>query len=158
MVNDLAIAAEDPQRPDVIALLGTHLAFSQEVTPAGYGHALEAEALVDPAVTLLGGRRGGALIAVGALRHLEPTHAEIKSMHTVRAERGQGIGRAMVEQLLDLARKRGYRRVSLETGRHEPFAPARALYEAVGFRECEPFGDYSDSPFSVCMTIELRDG
>jgi putative acetyltransferase len=76
-------------------------------------------------------------------------------MHTLRAARGQGVGRAIVEHLLEAARKEGYRRVSLETGTMEEFAPARALYEKVGFEKCRPFGDYTDNEYSMCMTIVL---
>ena len=76
-------------------------------------------------------------------------------MHTVAAARGQGVGRAMVTHLLALARRRGYGRVSLETGTMEAFGPARALYAGFGFEPCEPFGDYRDSPFSVCMTMQI---
>ena len=53
------------------------------------------------------------------------------------------------------ARARGYARVSLETGGHEPFLPARRLYEAHGFVECPPFADYVLDEFSLCMTREL---
>jgi len=46
-------------------------------------------------------------------------------------------------------------RVSLETGSMAAMAPARALYAAAGFVECEPFADYPGGPNSVCMTREL---
>jgi putative acetyltransferase len=35
------------------------------------------------------------------------------------------------------------------------FAPARALYSAAGFADCEPFAGYGSSVNSVCMTLEL---
>ena len=54
-----------------------------------------------------------------------------------------------------MARARGFRRVSLETGTMAAFAPARALYTSFGFETCEPFGAYTPSPDSVCMTLEL---
>ncbi len=61
----------------------------------------------------------------------------------------------MLEFLISLARDRSYARLSLETGTMEEFAPARALYASVGFRPCPPFGNYPDSPNSVCMTMPL---
>jgi putative acetyltransferase len=61
----------------------------------------------------------------------------------------------MVAHLLAVARQRGYRRVSLETGTGDAFAPARALYAAAGFEPCSPFGDYDASPFNHFMTVEL---
>lgn len=42
-----------------------------------------------------------------------------------------------------------------KTGRLEPFAPAQRLYEAYGFVECAPFGDYVSDEFSLCMAIAL---
>jgi len=53
------------------------------------------------------------------------------------------------------AKRRGYRRLSLETGSMAAFGPARQLYAACGFTYCEPFGDYVNDPNSVFMTLEL---
>ena len=149
------IAEDNPLRPDVTALLERHLAFAHEVTPEGHVHALDVARLLDPSVTFFSARRDGELLGVGALRELDPTHGEVKSMHTAPAARRQGVGRAMVEHLLDVARARGHERVSLETGTMEVFAPARELYAAIGFTRCAPFGEYTENPHSVCMTLAL---
>ena len=138
------------------SLLETHLAFARSVTPICHAYALDVEGLLDPSVSLFGARREGVLLGVGALRELDESHGEIKSMHTAEAARGQGVGRALAEHLLAVARERGYRRVSLETGAMEKFAPARALYESVGFEPCEPFGDYPENPKSTCMTLTIN--
>ena len=76
-------------------------------------------------------------------------------MHTIEAARRQGIGRALVDHLLGVARHRRYQRVSLETGTMDAFEPARSLYERFGFTPCGPFGDYPDSPNSAFMTLLL---
>jgi putative acetyltransferase len=135
--------------------LERHLAFSRATSPPGHVHALDIDGLLDPAVTFFSARRDGELLGVGALKQLDDSHAELKSMHTSETARGQGIGRAMVDHLLAVAADRGYRRVSLETGSMDAFAPARALYEKVGFTHCAPFGQYTDNPYSVCMTIAI---
>ena len=150
--TELVLATDDPRAPDVGELLERHLAFARSVTPICHAYALDAEGLLDPSVTLFSARRDGALLGVGALRELDETHGEIKSMHTAEAARGQGVGRALVEHMLAIAHERGYERVSLETGAFEKFAPARALYASAGFEPCEPFADYPDNPRSVCMT------
>ena len=152
---DLVIAADDPLADDVQELLSSHLLFAQEVTPVGHVHALDVTGLLDPAVSFFGARRDGALLGVGALRRLDASHAELKSMHTRADARGQGVGRAMVDHLVAVAADEGYRRVSLETGTTGAFAPARALYARVGFVPCEPFGQYTSNPHSVCMTRSL---
>jgi putative acetyltransferase len=126
-----------------------------DVTPPEGVFAFDGEALADPTVTFFSGRVGGAVVTVGALKHLDDGHAEIKSMHTVAEARGCGYGGAMLDHLLAAAAERGYRRISLETGRMDEFAPARALYERAGFSVCPPFGPYVGSETSICMTRAL---
>ena len=112
------------------ALLERHLAFTREVTPPEGVYALDVDGLLDPAVTFFSARIDAQLVAVGALKQLDDSHAELKSMHTIETARRQGVGRAMVDHLLAVAAERNYQRVSLETG--VAFAPARSLYEKVG--------------------------
>jgi putative acetyltransferase len=76
-------------------------------------------------------------------------------MHTAEAARGRGIGRAMLIHLLGIAKARGLRRVSLETGTTAAFAPARALYESAGFTPCGPFADYEVTSDNTFMTLDL---
>jgi putative acetyltransferase len=154
-VDGVRIAIDDPRAEDVQALLAGHLAFAHQHTPAEGVHALALDRLVDPAVTVFSARRDGRLLAMGALRELDETQAELKSMHTAEAARRQGIGRAMVDHLLAVARQRGYQRVSLETGTMDAFTAARALYMSAGFTACGPFGQYELSPTSAFMTLIL---
>jgi putative acetyltransferase len=155
-VGPLEIAPGDGRTDDVRAMVQRHLDFARAHTPSEFVFAVEAGDLADdPDVTLLCGRRDDRLLAIGALRELDPEWGELKSMHTAQEVRGQGIGMAMLAQLVVLARQRGYRRVSLETGRSEAFAPARALYASAGFAECGPFGDYPTGGQSCFMTMVL---
>ena len=149
---------DDPRADDVRALLERHLAFARATTPPEDVHALEVDALADPSVTFFSFRRDGEVLGVAALKRLDDEHAEIKSMHTAEAARGQGVARALLDHLLGVAREQGYRRVSLETGAGPAFAPARSLYASAGFAPCGPFGDYLPSPNSAYMTLELTPG
>jgi putative acetyltransferase len=151
----VVIAVDDPRAEDVCQLLAAHLAFAHENSPPEDVHALDLTGLLDPAVSFFGARVDGQLVAIGALKRLDPDHAELKSMHTAAHVRGQGYGRAMLDHLIGVARRRGYRRLSIETGTGSVFAPARSLYKRAGFTECPPFADYFVSPNSVCMTMEL---
>ena len=155
MTSGVAIAVDDPRAADVRSLLEHHLAFAHEHTPPEDVHALDLSGLLDVSVTFFSARRGPELVAIGALKELDDRHGELKSMHTAAAERGRGVGRAMVDHLVGVARQRGYRRVSLETGTMAAFAPARSLYARVGFMPCGPFGDYRPSPNSAFMTLPL---
>jgi len=149
------VGSDDPEADDVRALLERHLVFAYRHCPPEDVYALDAKGLLADDVSFFSIREDGELVGVGALKHLDEAHAELKSMHTAEAARGRGVGRAMLAHLVGVASARGYRRVSLETGSIPAFAPARALYGSAGFRTCEPFAGYRPSPTSVCMTLDL---
>jgi putative acetyltransferase len=151
-VADYVIEVDDPRRDDVRALLEQHLALMHEVTPPEDVYALDVEALVGPAITFYSLRVDGEVLGVGAIRQLDPLHAEVKSMHTAKAARRRGYGRAMIDHLLAVAAEHGVERVYLETGSADAFAPARLLYASAGFEQCGPFGDYEESPNHSFMT------
>jgi putative acetyltransferase len=153
--TSLVVAVDDPTREDVVRLLERHLAFANEHSPPEDVHALDVTGLLAPSITFYSARDEGRLLGVGALKELDPTHGELKSMHTAIEARGCGVGRAVLDHVMAEARGRGYRRLSLETGSMDAFVPARSLYRSVGFDECEPFADYPGSPYSTCMTMEL---
>ena len=150
------IEVDDPGRDDVRALLEQHLAFARSVTPPEDVHALELDGLLDSSITFFSLRSGGEVLGVGALKQLDSDHVEVKSMHTTAAARRRGVGRAMLVRLLAVAAERGARRVSLETGAGDAFAPARSLYAGAGFVPCGPFGDYRASANSAFMTRALE--
>jgi len=155
---NLLIAADDARRDDVRALVARHLEYANEMTPPAHVHALGDDGLADPAVTMFSARLDGVLVAIGALRELDAIHGEVKSMHTAAEARRRGLGSALLDHLVSVARQRGYRQVSLETGTGEAFAPARSLYATRGFVQCEPFGAYTVNAYSVCMTLALDGG
>ena len=156
MVPEGEFAIDDPRAADVRELLERHLAFTSSHSPPEDCHALDVDGLLDPAVTFFSFRDRGGLLAVGAVKTLDGDHGELKSMHTTEAARRRGIGRAMLQHLVGVARDGGFRRLSLETGSAPAFAPARALYASAGFMPCAAFGDYSPSPNSTFMTLSLE--
>ena len=151
----ISILNESPAVDDVVALLETHLAFSRRASPPGHVHALDLDGLMTSDITFCAARCDGELLGVGAIRMLGHQRAEIKSMHTAVSARGRGVARQMLEHLMDVARHAGVSWLGLETGSMEEFLPARRLYTSAGFRECAPFGDYTVTPHSVCMSIDL---
>lgn len=158
MASELVVGLEDPASAPARSLLDAHLALMRATSPPQDVHALDLAGLLVPEVLLFGLRSAGALITVGAVKQLDAHHAELKSRHTVEAARGRGAGRALLQHLLATARSRGCTRLSLETGSTGAFAPARALYASAGFEECGPFGDYTASPHSTFMTLDLLGG
>jgi len=153
---NLVFAIEDPLTEDVRSLLQTHLDFCHEVTPPEHSYALGVEKLRSPDIRVFTAREDEVLLGVGALKTLDPHHGELKSMHTAKAARGKGVGSGMVRHIIAYAKSLGMERVSLETGRHKPYLPARILYKNLGFEECPAFGEYELSEFNVCMTKILR--
>ena len=151
----MQIAVDDPSLPEVRELLEEHLRNMYELSPPESVHALDVGKLQESDVTFWTVRDGPILLGCGALKEIDSEHGEIKSMRTPLSLRRRGAGRAVLTHIIAVARERGYRRLSLETGSIEAFVPAQRLYESFGFRRCEPFGDYRPDPNSVFMTLEL---
>ena len=88
------------------------------------------------------------VIACGFLKHLDDSTAVIQRLYVRPHARGSGLGRALMEALIECARTAGYRRVVLDTQR-EALPEAYRLYEKLGFRECAPFMPvtYNDATF-----------
>jgi putative acetyltransferase len=149
------VRSDHPDAEDVRSLLEAHLVFANRHSPPEDVHALDMTGLLAEDVSFFSIRENGRLLGIGALKQLDHTHAELKSIHTAEVARGRGVARAMVDHLVELARTRGCNRVSLETGSMDAFAASRALYASAGFEVCEPFAQYGPSPNSVCMTLEL---
>ncbi|WP_395330167.1 GNAT family N-acetyltransferase [Novosphingobium sp. BL-8H] len=155
MTLTLTIIEDDLSGRAVLDLLQFHLDEMHKWSPPESVHAMPADRLRQPDVTFFSAWDGDRLAGCGAIKHLDDGHGELKSMRADPAYRGKGVGKAILLRLLEEARARGYARVSLETGKPEPFHPAHGLYRANGFAECPPFGNYVADDFSICMTKEL---
>ncbi|MCH6484436.1 GNAT family N-acetyltransferase [Pseudoxanthomonas sp. LH2527] len=149
------IRLDDLRHPAVIALLQEHLDWMHRTSPPESVHALDLDALRGNDISFWAAWDGEALAGCGALRRLDAGHGEVKSMRTAQTHLRRGVAARMLDHILDEARHRGYRRLSLETGSMAYFAPARALYTRAGFVACAPFGDYVEDPNSVFMTRTL---
>ena len=154
----MQIRLDDLRGFEIAALLRAHLENSRKWSPPESIHALDLEALRSPEITFWTVWDGASLLGCGALKELDPSHGEIKSMHTAADHRRRGVARALLAHIVDEARSRSYRRLSLETGSMAGFAPARALYAGFGFVGTAPFGDYILDSNSVFMTLELAPG
>ena len=151
----MKIEVDDLSRPAVHALLNEHLQSMYELSPPESVHALDLEKLRKPEITFWTAWEGTDLVGCGALKELDRTQGEVKSMRTPDSRRRAGVGRALLQHVIEVARSRNYQRLSLETGSMEAFMPAQKLYESFGFSYCGPFGDYVEDPNSVFMTLRL---
>lgn len=148
----MLIRADDLRGPQIQQLLQEHLHSMTLYSPPESIHALDFDELRRPEVTFWSAWEEGELLGCGALVELDRRHGEIKSMRTARGHLRRGVARTMLTHILGEARRRGYARLSLETGTNPAFAPARELYASFGFVYCEPFAQYLPDPYSVFMT------
>lgn len=151
----LQIKIDDLSGPEIRELLQEHLASMRQISPPESGHALPTEELRKPEITFWTAWERGELLGCGALKQLDAYHGEIKSMRTSARHLRKGVARALLHYIIGEAGRRGYRRLSLETGSMKAFEPARQLYARTGFTFCGPFADYVEDPNSVFMTKEL---
>lgn len=149
------IKIDDLKGPEVHRLLQEHLQSVLLHSPPESVHALDMEALRKPEITFWTVWENGELLGCGALKELNRQHAEIKSMRTSSPHLRKGVATALLTHILEEARRRGYGRLSLETGSMGAFEPARRLYANFGFTYCGPFADYVEDAYSVFMTREL---
>ena len=152
----MQIHLDDLTHPAVIALLREHLQGMTLHSPPESIHALDLDALRAPEISFWTAWQDDELLGCGALKQLDDGHGEVKSMRTAADHQRKGVAASLLQHILDEAERRGYQRLSLETGSAAAFAPAHQLYARFGFVFCKPFGDYLEDPFSVFMTRELR--
>jgi putative acetyltransferase len=151
----MRIIEDDLTSAEVAALLDEHLDGMHEHSPPESVHALDLQGLKAPHVTFWTAWEGDELLGCGALKELDESHGEIKSMRTAQAHLGKGVASAILEHLVVEANRRCYARLSLETGSGAAFEASHALYLKFGFEFCGPFDNYVEDPFSRFMTREL---
>ncbi len=151
----MEIKVDDLTDPRIQGLLNEHLQNMMAISPLESVHALDLNKLQRPEITFWAAWEDDELLGCGAIKELDASHAEVKSMRTAAAHRRKGVASQILAHMLDEAKGRGYRRVSLETGSMDEFEPARRLYKIFGFEYCGPFADYREDPNSVFMTKEI---
>lgn len=165
--NEYRICRADFADPKVIILLKTHHATVTDpsINVAGeQTYALDLSALQAPNIHLWTiwssnridpGPGSDIILGCAALKVLDDSAGEIKSMHTTAVARGRGIGGLMVDKLVEQARELGLQALYLETGSMEGFAAVRRFYKRKGFVECGPFGEYKRQENSIFMRREV---
>jgi putative acetyltransferase len=140
---------------EVITLLEEHLADMYATSTAESVHALDIDALKDPAITFYSCWKNEELLGCAALRELNENHVELKSMRTASNARNLGVASKLLQHILTVVTEGNYQQISLETGSMEFFKPARTLYKKFGFEYCSPFGDYQLDANSRFMTRNI---
>lgn len=151
----MEIKIDDLSGSEIAEFLEEHIKEMKSVSPPESKHALDLEGLRKPEITFWTVWDNSCLIGCGAMKELDANHAEIKSMRTAISFRGKGVASILLQHILNEAKLRGYRRISLETGSMPFFESARNLYTKYGFESCTPFSTYREDPNSVFMTRKL---
>jgi putative acetyltransferase len=150
------VRTDDLSSPEVQALVAEHLEGMRGSSPPGSVFALAVEGLKRPEITFWSAWRGSKLCGCGALKSLDATSGEIKSMRTRQGFLRQGVGQAVLNRIIEEARSRHYRSLHLETGTGPAFEAAHKLYLRNGFNWSGPFGDYTATDFNVFMAKNLE--
>ena len=146
------ITEDDLTGEAVTALLQEHFRDMHAITPPGSAHVLDIASLRSPNITFWSMWNDGDLLGCGALKELDATTGELKSMRTVAAHKRKGVASSILRHIISVAQQREYTYLHLETGSFPAFQPARNFYEKHGFTYRSPFADYKDDPNSVFMT------
>ncbi len=149
------IKVDDLTGSEIADMLQEHLQSMAQHSPPESIHALDIEGLRKPEITFWSVWSNSELLGCGALKELSSDHGEIKSMRTAALHQRKGVAAKLLKHILEEAKNRKYKRVSLETGSMDAFVPAHNLYARFGFKRCGPFTDYVEDPYSIYMTKEL---
>lgn len=153
MLTDIRIV--DPKDPEIAAIISYHLSGMVENSPKDSVYALDTSGLSDIAVTLFGAFQNGSCLSIGALKQLSQTEGEIKSMRTVQTALGKGLGKAILQHIIEFARDTGLNKLLLETGTGSSFEAAHHIYDTHGFKPCPPFGNYTSTDFNRFFALSL---
>jgi putative acetyltransferase len=149
------IREDDLSGEQTRALLALHLAGMHASSPPGSVFALDLSGLQVPEITVWSAWETNTLLGIGALKVVDPTTGEIKSMRTHPEHLRRGVAAALLEHIIAEARRRHLTRLSLETGSGPAFEPALALYRNRGFANGERFGDYTQTDFNQFLHLPL---
>lgn len=149
------IQVDDLSSESTLALLALHLRGMRAESPADSVYALDVSGLTAPGVTVWSARSGDEVVGLCALKELGDGAAELKSMRTHPDHLRRGVACALLDHIVAEARRRGLRRLSLETGTGHAFEPALTLYRRHDFVDGEPFGDYRPSGFNRFLHLTL---
>ena len=151
----ISIIVDDLSSEESQTIVREHMAGMLANTPIESVHALPLDKLRRPNITFWTAWIGSELCGCGALQTLDSQHGEVKTMRTKSKFLRQGVGQAVLSQIIEHATEMGIKRLNLETGSSDAFLAARLMYLKNGFEICGPFGDYELDPHSVFMSKDL---
>tara|TARA_B100001063_G_C16592698_1_gene466451 strand:+ start:270 stop:737 length:468 start_codon:yes stop_codon:yes gene_type:complete len=137
---------------EVNELLTKHFIELRAASPEGSTHVLDITGLKDPSIKFWSFWENEKLFGCGALKFLDSSHGEFKSIRVHDNFRNKGNGIKIINHLIDEAKKLNIKRISIETGAGKFFEPARKLFKNCDFTTCEPFAHYKEDINSIYLT------
>ena len=141
--------------PEVHELLTKHFVELRAASPEGSAHVLDIPGLKDKSIKFWSLWQDEMLMGCGALKFLEKSHGEFKSIRIHDNFRRMGNGINVTNHLINEAKKLNIQKLSIETGAGEFFKPARILFKQCGFEICDPFAHYKEDVNSVYLTKSI---
>ena len=138
--------------PEVNDLLRKHFIELRAASPEGSAHVLDIPGLKVPSIKFWSLWNNEKLLGCGALKFLDKSHGEFKSIRIHDSFRNKGNGVKIVKHLIEEAKKLKIERLSIETGAGKFFEPARRLFKKCNFKPCGPFAHYKDDINSIYFT------
>ena len=138
--------------PEVNELLTKHFIELRAASPEGSAHVLDIPGLKISSIKFWSLWNNEKLLGCGALKFLDKSHGEFKSIRVHDSFRNKGNGIKIVKHLIEEAKKLKIERLSIETGAGKFFEPARKLFKKCNFKPCGPFAHYKDDINSIYLT------
>jgi len=154
ILSEVILVEADPATPEAAALIA---ALDRDLNARYPGleiHGIDAANFRAAGGVFLIGRVGEVAVACGAFRPMDQDGVvEVKRMYVRDDHRGRGFARAILTALEEIATRRGYRIIRLETGGNQP--EAIALYESAGYHPIPCYGVHAPDPLSRCFEKQL---
>ena len=138
--------------PEVNALLKKHFIELRAASPEGSAHVLDIAGLKVKSIKFWSLWENKRLFGCGALKFLDDTHGEFKSIRVHDDFKNKGNGIRIIDHLISEAKILNIKRISIETGASDFFIPARKLFKKCNFEPCKPFAHYKEDLNSIYLT------
>ena len=142
--------------PKVHQLLSKHFVELRAASPEGSAHVLDIPGLKVSSIKFWSLWQDKNLIGCGALKFLDASHGEFKSIRIHDNFRNKGYGIKVINHLINEAKKLKIKKLSIETGAGDFFLPARKLFKKCEFEECQPFAHYKEAVSYTHLTLPTK--
>jgi putative acetyltransferase len=136
-----------------MALISELEAHLTPLYPSESRHGYSVDKLMREGVQFFVLRVDGQPAGCGGVQFYEAGYGELKRMYVQPDFRGLGLGKRLLDHLVQVAQEKRVPLLRLETGIYQK--PAIRLYERYGFQPIGPFGTYTADPLSLYFELAI---